>query len=44
MHQDKKVRDGRLTFVLTRGIGRAFVERDVDAEDVERLLEREIAA
>jgi 3-dehydroquinate synthetase len=44
MHQDKKVRDGRLTFVLTRGIGSAFVERGVDAREVTRLLEGEIAA
>jgi 3-dehydroquinate synthase len=44
MHQDKKVRDGRLTFVLTRGIGDAFIERGVDAREVRRLLEGEIAA
>ncbi|MGH6816730.1 MAG: 3-dehydroquinate synthase [Hyphomicrobiaceae bacterium] len=30
MGQDKKVRDGRLTFVLARGIGQAFVARDLD--------------
>ena len=31
MGQDKKVRDGRIAFVLARGIGEAFVARDVDA-------------
>ena len=32
MQQDKKVTDGRLTFVLARGIGQAFIENEV-AED-----------
>lgn len=31
MTRDKKVKDGRITFVLTRGIGSAHVERDVDS-------------
>ena len=39
MAQDKKVRDGRLTFVLTRGIGAAFITRDVDAKDLQSFLE-----
>ncbi len=30
MFQDKKVRQGRLTFILARGIGEAFVEREAD--------------
>lgn len=30
MRQDKKASDGALTFILTRGIGKAFVARDVD--------------
>lgn len=38
MGQDKKVRDGRLTFILARKIGEAFVSRDVDAETVVRFL------
>jgi 3-dehydroquinate synthase len=29
MAQDKKVSDGKLTFILARGIGQAFVSRDV---------------
>jgi 3-dehydroquinate synthase len=44
MHQDKKVRNGRLTFILARGIGEAFVARDVEADEVKGFLEREIAA
>jgi len=38
MGQDKKVRQGRLTFVLARGIGKAFVERDVDLDVVRAVL------
>ena len=30
MRQDKKVRGGQITLVLTRGIGKAFVSRDVE--------------
>jgi 3-dehydroquinate synthase len=44
MRQDKKVKDGRLTFVLARGIGRAFLSRDVEMGQVEALLERSLAA
>lgn len=44
MSRDKKVRDGRLTFVLLRGIGRAFVSRDVAPEAVEALLTNALAA
>ena len=44
MRQDKKVQDGRLTFVLVRGIGHAFVTRDVDEADVLALLAAEAAA
>ena len=39
MGQDKKVRDGRLRFVLARGIGEAFVTGDVDRADVEAVLD-----
>lgn len=44
MGHDKKVVDGRVTFILARAIGDAFVSRDVDSADVERLLENAIAA
>jgi 3-dehydroquinate synthase len=30
MHQDKKTRSGRLTFILVNGIGRAFIAPDID--------------
>jgi len=38
MLQDKKAKDGRLTMVLARGIGQAFVARDVDRGAVVKLL------
>lgn len=45
MRQDKKVRDGKITFVLARGIGRAFLEHGgVDTAVVERLLDSARAA
>ena len=34
MTHDKKVKAGRLTFILTRGIGRSFVASDVPAAEV----------
>jgi 3-dehydroquinate synthase len=34
MSQDKKVQDGKITFVLLRGIGEAFLTRDVEPETV----------
>ena len=37
--QDKKVRRGALTFILTRGIGQSFVADNVSAEEVFRFLE-----
>jgi 3-dehydroquinate synthase len=42
MGQDKKVVDGRLRFILARGIGRAFVSGDVPRESVLRLLHEEV--
>lgn len=38
MGQDKKVQDGRLRFILARGIGQAFVADDVPPAMVESLL------
>lgn len=43
MGQDKKVRDGALTFILTRDIGEAFVAHDVPPDQVRDFLTREIA-
>jgi len=39
MKQDKKMRDGRLTFVLTRGIGQAFTSDDVPEDTVRTVLQ-----
>jgi 3-dehydroquinate synthase len=36
--QDKKVKRGKLNFILVRGIGRAFVANDVDAAEVRDFL------
>jgi 3-dehydroquinate synthase len=41
MAADKKAEPGKLTFVLARGIGRAYIERDAPAEVVRELLELE---
>ena len=38
MKQDKKVKAGKPAFVLARGIGEAFLTRDVELADVERFL------
>jgi 3-dehydroquinate synthase len=38
MAQDKKVRDGRIAFVLAHDIGATFLSRDTDPEAVRRLL------
>lgn len=38
MRHDKKVQGGRMTFILVRGIGQAFVSRDVREDDVAALL------
>ena len=38
MAHDKKVADGKLTFILVKGIGRAFITRDVPADAVRDIL------
>lgn len=43
IRQDKKVVRGTLTFILTHGIGKAFIERGVDEAEVERFLEEQRA-
>jgi 3-dehydroquinate synthase len=40
--QDKKVQRGRLTFILVRGIGEAFVTRDVEASEVRAFLQEKL--
>ncbi len=44
MRGDKKAEAGRLTFILARGIGKAFVTREVDERALAALLDRAIAA
>jgi 3-dehydroquinate synthase len=44
MRGDKKAADGRLTFVLVRGIGKAFVSREVDEKALRGMLDDAIAA
>jgi 3-dehydroquinate synthase len=36
--QDKKVKRGRLTFILAHGIGRSFIAPDIDVADVREFL------
>lgn len=38
MSGDKKVKDGKVTFVLAKGIGQSFLTRDVPAEAVLAML------
>jgi 3-dehydroquinate synthase len=42
MAQDKKVQRGRLTLILVRGIGQAFVARDANAAEVRAFLASKI--
>ncbi len=42
--QDKKVSRGALTFILTRGIGRSFIARDVAASEVIAFLKENLEA
>lgn len=44
MGQDKKVKDGALTFILARGIGKAFVSRDVPRAALEATLRASLEA
>jgi 3-dehydroquinate synthase len=41
--QDKKVKRGTLTFILVRGVGKAFVENGVDAAEVRAFLADKLA-
>jgi 3-dehydroquinate synthetase len=39
MAQDKNSEGGKITWILTRGIGQAFVSRDVDVRQVRAVWE-----
>ena len=41
--QDKKVKRGKLTFILVRGIGASFIAPDVDAAEVRAFLVEKLA-
>ena len=43
MQRDKKMRDGKLAFVLVRGIGRAFLSREVPPARLEETLAAALA-
>jgi 3-dehydroquinate synthase len=38
MRHDKKVRGGRMTFILAKGIGHAFISREVPEDAVRAVL------
>ena len=42
MAQDKKIQGGRIAYILVRGIGEAFVARDIEPDVVRRLLDDEL--
>ena len=42
--QDKKVKRGQLTFILVRGIGDAFVTRDIEAAEIRAFLAEKLGA
>lgn len=42
MAQDKKVKRGKLTFILARGIGESFIANDVQPDDVREFLDNEL--
>jgi 3-dehydroquinate synthetase len=43
MRQDKKVERGRLTFILTHGIGESFIAKNVEEAEVHAFLAEELA-
>jgi len=42
MRDDKKNQDGRITLILARGIGNAYIETNVDEEDLVAFLETKL--
>ena len=44
MMQDKKVDDGNITFVLTRGIGEAFLTQDVPRDDLTAIVDATLSS
>ena len=44
MAQDKKVKRGRLTFILLEALGRAVIRNDVEPQTVRDFLARKLAS
>ncbi len=44
MEQDKKVRNGQMTFILLRAMGQAFVARNVSRQEIGAFLEEQLSA
>lgn len=44
MAHDKKAKNGKLTLILTRGIGKSYIEREVDLVSLRAFLETEAAS
>jgi 3-dehydroquinate synthetase len=44
MGQDKKIRRGSLTLILIKGIGKAFITRDVGGDDIRAVLDDHLTA
>ena len=44
MAHDKKARNGRLTLILARGIGQAYIQRDADTGPLLEFLRSETAS
>jgi 3-dehydroquinate synthetase len=44
MFQDKKVKQGKLTLILARGIGKSFIAPDVDPAELRAFLTEKLAA
>jgi 3-dehydroquinate synthase len=44
MYQDKKVTRGKLNFILTKGIGKSFIARDIEPSSVIEFLKHELRA
>lgn len=38
MRSDKKVADGKMVFILTKGIGKSFISKDVDEKQLKQFL------
>ncbi len=42
MEQDKKVKGGQITLILVRGVGDAFIARDVPKESIRAFLQSQL--